>query len=128
VSRENVELVRSIYANWERGEFGVIGWANPDIEFVFDGGPSPGTWTGFAEIAEAMRDFMDAWSDFQSRPRSTASLTTNAFSSFRLWAGPEHAVAEVTKLVSDHMLLPDVADLAEECFKALASGDAAAID
>src|SRR5450759_2380142 len=70
----NLDLVRSVYAGWERGEFGVVGWANPGMEFVFDGGPSPGTWTGFADIAEAMRDFIDAWSDFQVKAEECREL------------------------------------------------------
>jgi hypothetical protein len=74
MSQENVDLVRSIYAHWERGEFGVVGWANPDIEFVFDGGPSPGTWTGLTDIAEAMRDFIDAWSDFRVKAEDYREL------------------------------------------------------
>jgi ketosteroid isomerase-like protein len=74
MSQENVDLVRSIYEDWERGEFGVVGWANPDIEFVFDGGPSPGTWTGLTDVAEAMRDFIGAWSDFQVKAEEYREL------------------------------------------------------
>jgi hypothetical protein len=71
---ENLNVVRSIYADWERGEFGIVRWANPGIEFVFDGGPSPGTWTGFADIAEAMRDFIGAWSDFHVKAEEYREL------------------------------------------------------
>ena len=31
----NVELVRSIYAKWERGEYGSVEWAGSEIEYVF---------------------------------------------------------------------------------------------
>jgi ketosteroid isomerase-like protein len=57
----NLEFVRSIYTAWERGDFSSAEWAHPDIEYVIDGGPSPGSWTGLAGMAEGHRDFLSAW-------------------------------------------------------------------
>ena len=59
----NLELVRSIYAAWERGEFQSAEWAHPEIEFVFADGPSPGSWRGLAAMAEANRDWLQAWEE-----------------------------------------------------------------
>ena len=62
----NLELVQSMFADWERGGsyFGSAEWADPDIEFVLADGPDPGSWTGIAAMAEAWRARLDAWKDF----------------------------------------------------------------
>jgi ketosteroid isomerase-like protein len=61
----NVDLVRSIYAAWERGDWTSAPWAHPEIELVFADGPTPGSWTGLAGMAEAWRDWGSAWEDFR---------------------------------------------------------------
>ncbi len=57
--------MQSIHAAWERGDFSSAEWAHPDIEYENVGGPSPGSWTGRAGMAEGMRDFLSAWKDFR---------------------------------------------------------------
>jgi ketosteroid isomerase-like protein len=62
---ENSDLVRSIMADWERGDFSSAGWADPEIEYVIVGGPSPGTWTGLTGLAEGFRDFVGGLEAFR---------------------------------------------------------------
>jgi ketosteroid isomerase-like protein len=66
---ENLDLVRSIQADWDRGDFSSVEWAHPDIEFEFADGPDPGRWTGVAGMAEGWRIFQSAWEDL--RPEAT---------------------------------------------------------
>jgi ketosteroid isomerase-like protein len=57
----NVNLVRSMFAAWQRGDFSSTDWACPDMEFVVVDGPSPGRWTGPTGMIEGSRDFLGAW-------------------------------------------------------------------
>ena len=54
----NVELVRSLVADWERGEYAATEWAHPGIEYVQADGPTPGRWTGVAEMGRAWGDWL----------------------------------------------------------------------
>ena len=58
---QNLELVRSIFAAWGRGDFGSVEWADPEIEFVIADGPAPGSWKGLSGMMEGWRDFLSAW-------------------------------------------------------------------
>jgi ketosteroid isomerase-like protein len=61
----NLDLVRSILAAWERGDYSSAEWAHPEIEFVLADGPSPGSWTGLAGMTEGTRDWLNAWEGFR---------------------------------------------------------------
>jgi ketosteroid isomerase-like protein len=74
VSQENVEIVRSICAAWERGDFGSAEWAHPEIEYVIGDGPAPGRWTGLAGMVEGWRGFLDAWGDFRAEAEEFREL------------------------------------------------------
>jgi ketosteroid isomerase-like protein len=70
----NVDLVRSIYAAWERGDFSSAEWAHPEIEYVIAGGPEPGKWTGIAGMAQGVRGILSAWEDFRSEAEEYREL------------------------------------------------------
>jgi ketosteroid isomerase-like protein len=66
MSPENVDLVRSIYAAGERGDYEAVDWADPEIEWVVVDGPSPGRWTGPGGMAQAWRDWLSAWEVYRT--------------------------------------------------------------
>ena len=60
---ENLDLVRSIYAAWEHGDYGSFEWAHPEIEWDFAAdGPTPELRTGVAEMEDTWRAYT---SDFE---------------------------------------------------------------
>jgi ketosteroid isomerase-like protein len=59
----NLDLVRSIYAAHERGDYRSAEWADRNIEYVIADGPDPGSSTGVDAMAEAFRDRLRAWKD-----------------------------------------------------------------
>jgi ketosteroid isomerase-like protein len=63
---ENVELVRSIYAAWERRDYVWTGWADPAIEFEVVDGPSPGRWKGLAGMWQGWREVLGPWEDWSA--------------------------------------------------------------
>jgi len=65
MSRENLELVRSIYAAWEDGDFSLAEWADPEIEYVGVDGPDPESVKGLAAMARSFRTWLSTWQEFR---------------------------------------------------------------
>jgi ketosteroid isomerase-like protein len=71
---ENLDLVRSIYAAWERGDFTSVGWAHPQIEWVMVDGPTPGRRTGAGSASREFGGFLTAWEHLYIRSESVRKL------------------------------------------------------
>jgi ketosteroid isomerase-like protein len=61
----NVDLVRSILTDWERGDLGSLEWADSEIEFVFVDGPEPSTCVGRAAMEDLFRGWLNAFDSFR---------------------------------------------------------------
>jgi ketosteroid isomerase-like protein len=74
VTSANLDLVRSIYSAWERGDYSSAGWADPEIVGVVADGPQPRSWRGLDGLAQALREIREAWVDFRAEPEEFREL------------------------------------------------------
>jgi ketosteroid isomerase-like protein len=64
----NLDLVRSIYADWERGDLSKADWADPQIEYTSMGLMTPeegATWKGLAGMARGTREAIEVFEDLR---------------------------------------------------------------
>lgn len=87
----NLDLVRSIYADWECGDFSSAEWAHPEIEFEFADGPEPGRWTGLKEMAQRYGDWLRGWKDFRAEPEEYFVVSDTRILVFVRNSGRGHA-------------------------------------
>jgi ketosteroid isomerase-like protein len=62
---KNLDLVRSIFADWERGDFSTAEWADPEIEFETFGFDAMKT-VGRPDMAGRWGQWMKAWEDYRT--------------------------------------------------------------
>jgi ketosteroid isomerase-like protein len=83
----NVDLVRSLYTAWERGDWDSTDWADEEIEYVWADGPHPGRWTGRAGMAKGFRDFLSAWDVWRARAVEYRELDDERVLALTQWSG-----------------------------------------
>jgi len=66
---ENLDLVRSIYADWERGVFARDDWADPAIELVRPESLDGAVLKGRDASTGGWRAWLAAWKDFRAEAR-----------------------------------------------------------
>src|SRR6476469_1061080 len=70
----NLDLVRSMYADWERGDWSASGWADPEMVLVIVDQPEAREANGIAAVAAAWRDFLGAWEGYRVEAREYRQL------------------------------------------------------
>jgi uncharacterized protein len=67
VSQDDVEILRGLYARWERGDFVTPEAFDPQVEFVRTVGPedagTSGSWRGVDAMWDALVEWLQAWTD-----------------------------------------------------------------
>ena len=70
----NLDLVKSIYAAWEKGDFGSADRADPEIDFAMAGGLIEGRWKGIDEMADAWGAMLAAYDALIAVPEEFREL------------------------------------------------------
>jgi hypothetical protein len=75
----NLDLVRSIYADWERGDYKSAEWADPGIEYTLDefGVFSRESWKGLVGMAQGARARIEVIKDFRLQAQEYRELDDN---------------------------------------------------
>jgi ketosteroid isomerase-like protein len=83
----NVELVRSIFSDWERGHYTTAEWADPEIDYVIVGGPAPGRWVGVSGMWQGWRGVLDAWEELRFEAEEYRELDGERVLVLYRWTG-----------------------------------------
>jgi ketosteroid isomerase-like protein len=95
MASEHLELVRSVYADWARGDFTrTAEWADEGIEWARFGGEGAGAWTGLEAIAEAAQDVLAGWQDVRAEAEEYRDLDDERVLVLTRWLGRDSSGAE----------------------------------
>jgi ketosteroid isomerase-like protein len=87
VASPNVELVRSIFGAWERGDYSSADWADREIEYVVVDGPEPGSWQGKPGMAASWRAYIGNWQDARAQAEEYLELPDERVLVLTRWIG-----------------------------------------
>jgi ketosteroid isomerase-like protein len=71
---QNLQLVQSILADWERGDFRSVEWADAQIEYAIADEPGSQARRGVPAMARTWREFLSAWEDYRVEAREFHEL------------------------------------------------------
>jgi ketosteroid isomerase-like protein len=83
----NLELVRSIYAGWERGDFSSAQWAHSEIELVRADRPEVSDSVGVGGMTETWREFLEAWEELRVEADEYRELDAERVLVLAHWSG-----------------------------------------
>jgi ketosteroid isomerase-like protein len=107
----NLDLVRSIYAKWERGDFSSTEWADAGIEFAFLDGPEPGCWTGIAQMADVWRRVLSEFDGFGTEGARYLELEDGRIAALTRFHGrAKQSGLELSQMPSDQLAIFEVRD------------------
>jgi ketosteroid isomerase-like protein len=84
---ENLDLVRSIFAAWERGDYGSTEWAVPDIEYAVGDANDARPRRGVAGMATAWGEFLSLWSEFSTTAEQYTELEDGRVAALTAFGG-----------------------------------------
>ncbi len=92
MSSANLELVRSIYAQWEQGDFSrTAEWADPQIDWVRFGAPGANAWTGVNAMVEAAGELLGGYEQLRAEADDYRDLGDERVLVLTRWIGRDRA-------------------------------------
>ena len=96
----NLELVQSIYADWERGDFSQTPrWADEGIEWARFGGQGAGAWTGQEAITQAIGELLGSFDDIRALADHYEEVDDNRVLVLTRWSGRAHDTGSEVELL-----------------------------
>jgi ketosteroid isomerase-like protein len=83
----NLDLVQSIYADWERGDFSSAEWAHSEIELLRADRPEVSDSVGVGGMTETWREFLGAWEELRVEAHEYRELDAERVLVLAHWSG-----------------------------------------